>query len=252
MIDTHTHFLPGLDDGPATLEESLALIRAAAANGITAMVATPHANHQYEFDAGRTAAALAEVRAASDAGVALYSGCEVHLSAQNIERVLRDPRPYAMNQAGYLLVEFSDFAIPPAASDIFTRLMDAGVRPVIAHPERNALLRADTARLRAWVAQGAVLQITASSLFERFGKAARASSIELLRLGLVQLVSSDAHDTVHRPPELAEAREFVNRRFGDEMAEELFVRNPAAVVAGDHIGPPPAPRPRRRWLPFWS
>ena len=66
----------------------------------------------------------------------------------------------------------------------------------------------------------------------------------------IQLVSSDAHDTVHRPPELAQAREFVSRRFGEAMAADLFLHHPAALVAGDYIGPP-RPAPRRRWLPFW-
>src|SRR5271157_4328314 len=107
MVDIHSHILPGLDDGSRNLEESVAMVRMAAESGTTGIVATPHANMQYPFDPLAVRNKAAELAAAVP-GVSIFTGCDFHLSFDNIEDALRNPRKYTINRTQYLLVEFPE------------------------------------------------------------------------------------------------------------------------------------------------
>ncbi|HWC98798.1 MAG TPA: CpsB/CapC family capsule biosynthesis tyrosine phosphatase [Candidatus Sulfopaludibacter sp.] len=243
MIDLHSHVLPDLDDGPRTVEESLEMLRLAAAGGTTDLAATAHANHQYAFDPCAVEARLAELRAAAGPLPRLHYGCELHLTAENIAAVFHSPAAYSIAHSAYLLIELPDVQIPPHTEEIFRRLTAEGLRPILAHPERHSLLQTRCRELETWIGLGCVVQITAQSLLGRFGKSARASASELLRRRLVHLVASDAHDVRHRPPLLDEARRHVEEHFGAPAAELLFQQNPAAILAGD----PVSTLAKRRW-----
>ena len=149
-------------------------------------------------------------------------------------RISRTPcaRPgrYSINHRGYLLVEFSDFLIPKTTDETFARMMKAGLRPIVTHPERNQLLQYRLPELEAWVAQGVHMQVTAQSLMGRFGKTATACAHELMGRGLVHFLASDAHDTRWRTTALDEARQYVDRRFGPEAGLRLFEENPRAAL----------------------
>lgn len=250
MIDIHSHVLYGLDDGAKTLDDSLAMIRMAAANGTTDLVATPHANLHYKFDPAKIRERLNQI---SGQGVRVYSGCDFHLSYENIQDAIENPAKYTINQKCYLLVEFSDMIIFKNTPDIFARLQDAGMIPVITHPERNGLLRQRIDEMAAWVENGARVQITAQSLLDRFGRRAREFSETLIDRGLAHFVASDAHDCEHRPPRLDEASAWLEKRYGGETAEQLCVTNPRAAIegapvavseAGDH-------RTGKKWYQIW-
>jgi protein-tyrosine phosphatase len=250
MVDIHSHILPGLDDGPATLEESVAMVRMAAESGTTDIVATPHANLEYSFEPELVDRKIAELTEASGAAPRIHRGCDFHLYYENIQRALSDPARYAINGKGYLLVEFSDLLIFPAAGEVFGRMRESGLTPVITHPERNALLARDLEQIRQWVDAGCRVQVTAQSLSGRFGRRVRAAAEEMLRCGLVHFVASDAHDARHRPPVLAEAYRHVAARYGDEHAQALFETNPRAALGGEEVKarlPEPKARPVRWW-----
>ena len=199
MIDIHSHILPGLDDGSKSLEESVAMLRQAAAAGTTDIVASPHANQDYAFDPLVVAQKIGELQAAAGETPRIHYGCDFHLTLENIEDALRSPGNYSINHRGYLLVEFSDFLIPKTTGQIFARMMQAGLRPIVTHPERNQLLQRRLPELEAWVAQGAHLQVTAQSLLGRFGKTAKKCAHELMGRGLVHFLASDAqeHQVAH-------------------------------------------------------
>ena len=131
-------------------------------------------------------------------------------------------------------------------------MMEAGITPVITHPERNGLLMADSERLVRWIHAGCLLQVTAQSFLGRFGKLARNGACELMSRNMVHFVASDAHDPVNRPPDLTAAYEFVAKRYGEEAAGKLFVSNPSATLTGAHldIELPEPPAPRRKWFFF--
>ena len=254
MVDIHSHVLYGLDDGAETLDESLDMLRMAAASGTTDIVATPHADLQFPFRPDLIAERLAELRPAVEGLIRIHSGCDFHLQFDNIQDALKNPAKYTINGLGYLMVEFSDLVIFNNTEDIFERMRAAGIAPVVTHPERNPLLQQKISRLERWVASGILLQVTAQSLLGHFGNTVRRCSEELMERGIVHFIASDAHDTENRPPRLDEAWEYVCRKFGEARAQRLLCVNPAAVLTGDPLPPPDeaAPQPKRKWYQFWS
>jgi protein-tyrosine phosphatase len=251
MIDIHSHVLWGVDDGVRTLEESVAILRDAAAAGTTAIVATPHANDEFKFDPDLIGSRIAELRGRPERLPRIYSGCDFHLSASNIEDALRNPAKYTINGKRYLLVEFPDMFISPATEQILALLAGRGMTPVITHPERNPALRRDIARLRGWAERGYLLQVTALSLLDRFGNSARESAWELVESGAAHVVASDAHHPEDRHARLDDAYRAVAARAGEERAEMLCVVNPGAVVEGYEVMPSsPLERPRK-WYQLW-
>lgn len=260
MIDIHCHLLPGLDDGPETLEQSLAMAEAAIADGTTHVVATPHASHRYVFDYPRVRALRDELAAALGDRLHVATGCDFHMSFENLQAVREQPEPFTINQKNYLLVEFADFSIPASLDDALHQLQLAGLNPVITHPERNGLLVANPQRLEQWVSRGCYVQVTAGSLLGRFGPAAQRAAEEWLDHGLVHFVASDAHNTSSRPPRLSEAHDFVAQSRGEDVARALFRENPLAAIEGRPLPWTPEPaelagagrasRPRKRFLFF--
>ena len=243
----------GLDDGARTLDDSLAMVRMAAEHGTTDLVATPHANLNFKFDPRQIAERISQLREAAAGALRLYTGCDFHLSFDNIQDSIEHPRKYTINQQRYLLVEFSELLIFKNTEDIFARLRDAGMTPIVTHPERNGLLRQRIENIAKWVDQGARMQLTAQSLTGGFGRRAQEFSRELLDRRLVHVVASDGHDCEHRPPVMDEARAWLRKKYSDALAETLCVTNPGAALSGDDMYLPNADSqsPVRKWYEFW-
>jgi len=253
LIDIHSHVLFGLDDGAETLEESIAMIRMAAEHGTTALVATPHASPTYRFQPQLVAERLAQLTEAAGGALALYSGCDFHLSFENIQDALDNPRKYTINQNKYLLVEFSDLLIFRNTPEIFARLAEADMTPIITHPERNALLRQRADQIELWVASGAAVQLTAQSLTGEFGRGAQDFSRQLLDRGLAHFIASDGHDCERRPPRMDRARTWIEEHYGKSVSEILCEVNPGATLTGDPLEvviTEVTPR-TRKWYKFW-
>jgi protein-tyrosine phosphatase len=253
LIDLHSHVLYGLDDGARTLEDSLAMVRMAAAHGTTDLVATPHADLTYKYDPERIARALAEVEAGSEGVLRLHTGCDFHLSYDNLQDAVAHPRKYTIAQKNHLLVEFSDLLIFRNTPEIFGRLLDAGMIPVITHPERNGLLRQRMEEIAKWVEEGARVQVTAQSLTGGFGRRAREFSISLLDRELVHVIASDGHDCEYRPPVMDAAYSWLVERYGGDLAESLCVGNPGAALRGEQMSLPKRNEssPARKWYQVW-
>lgn len=239
MIDIHHHLLFGLDDGAKDIETSVAMAEMAAADGITHVVCTPHANSRYHFDPEASRERLEQLRARIGGSVTLGLGCELHLSFDNIEAVLKAPLQYAINQKRYLLVEFPDFSIPERMSEMFYEFLVAGVCPILAHPERNAVILQQPARLDKWMEEGCLTQITASSLTGRFGRESQRFAQKLLDKNKVHFLATDAHNLDSRPPRMAEAFRFVAQHYSEETARRLCVDNPRAAFFGEAISAQP-------------
>ena len=211
------------------------MVRMAAEHGTTDLVATPHANPNYRFDAQTIEERLAEVAQASGNVLRLHSGCDFHLSFDNIQDAIANPRKYTINHHRYLMVEFSDLLIFHNTGEIFLRLEEAGMTPVITHPERNSLLRQRVDQIAKWVEAGACVQVTGQSLLGEFGRRAAEFSRTLLDRKLVHFLASDAHDCEHRPPRLDLAYQWVKDHYGEEWAETLCVANPKATLTGESL-----------------
>jgi protein-tyrosine phosphatase len=235
VIDIHCHILPELDDGAKSWDVALAMCRLAIQDGIEHIVATPHANENYLYSRDRVRAAISELDSKLDGRLAFSIGCDFHLSYKNIEDAIAQPRRYTIGAGQYLLVELSDYAIPPHIDESFFRLQMAGMIPVITHPERNPILQRNPERVLEWVQAGCLVQVTASALEKFWGGAALNLALCLLECGAVHVLATDAHDHTHRKPILSKARDIVLSRFGTEVARALTDNNPRAIVAGQPL-----------------
>jgi len=232
MIDIHCHILPGLDDGAETFEIACAMAEMAVVDGITHIIATPHACDAYEFVPDLVRARQSELQALYKDRLKIATGCDFHLSFENLRDIGRDPTRYTLNQRDYLLVEFADFSIPPSLDQALHDLQLQGLHPVITHPERNPLIRTQPDRLFRWLRQGCYVQVTGQSLLGKFGRAAQEVAEEWLDAGAVHFLASDAHNTTTRPPRLRETFEHVAKTRGKEIARALMIDNPLAVFEG--------------------
>ncbi|MDP9146170.1 MAG: exopolysaccharide biosynthesis protein [Acidobacteriota bacterium] len=232
MVDLHCHILPGLDDGPPDIDESLEMAAAAIAEGITHVVATPHSNSRYFFDYPKIRALCRELQDKVGDQLKLATGCDFHLNPENLEALRSHAPRFCVNQKNYLLVEFNEIAIPPVMDQTLHEMQIAGVRPIITHPERNRILRVKPERLTKWAQLGCYGQITAGSLTGRFGESAQQSARQWIGAGLVHFVCSDAHNTSSRPLQLRPAYDLVAKEFGAEKARALFTDNPMAAFDG--------------------
>lgn len=228
------------------------MLRMAAEAGTTDIVATPHADLEYTFQPDLIRSRVEELTILSGGAPRIHEGCDFHLTYDNIQDAIANPGKYTIGHKAYLLVEFSDMLIFQNMSEIFEHMRDAGIVPVITHPERNHLLQQRLAHLEGWVREGCLLQVTGGSLLGNFGKTAKHFSIELLKRDLVHFIASDAHDTKHRTPVLTGAHQWMCRHFGNPRAQRLFVDNPRAAIEGVPLPSHSAPENgARKWYQFW-
>jgi len=256
MIDIHCHPLPGVDDGAEDLEVAVSMCNAAAKDGVTHLVATPHSNYLYSFDPDRNRQLLAQLQEAVGPAPQLFLGCDFHLSYENIQECIKRASDFSINHGAYLLVELPNQFIPEQLNRVYYDIQVAGLKPIITHPERNPLLQRKPELLRHWVSIGCLVQVTAQSHTGGFGSQAQGYSERLLDEGMVHFFASDAHNTDTRPPLLSPCCQKVAKEKGEAIAELLLTKNPEAVVNDRPLPPQPdwhelPPVKKKRWrLPF--
>jgi protein-tyrosine phosphatase len=249
MIDLHCHVLFGIDDGPDSIEGSLALARAAADAGTSTLVATPHVNSRYPNDAGTIAAVVQEL-----AGRLGGEGIEIGLLAGAEIAVTRvvEIEPSELHRLGlgggpWLLIEPPFTAVATGIDSIVRDLLRREHRVLLAHPERSPAFRRDPGMLESLVGDGVLTSLTAGSLVGRFGSEVRRFALALLEADMVHNVASDAHDHAGRRPSIADELDAAG---AGPLREWLTEEVPGAILAGGEIPRRPdlalaGPRPRR-------
>lgn len=236
MIDLHNHLLPGIDDGAPDLETALQLARVAVADGITHLVCTPHI-HPGRYDNDRSSIAQAHRRFSdglAQAGIDLKVSwaAEVRFGMELMVSLAEGAIPLLgqWQDRKVLLLEFPHGEVPFGAERLTAWLLARNIVPMIAHPERNKSLMRSPKKLKPFLDQGCLLQVTAGSVTGHFGPQAQELAHDLLEQGLVTILASDAHNLQHRPPRLSEGMEHVARIVGDSQAERLFKDTPWQIA----------------------
>jgi protein-tyrosine phosphatase len=246
FIDIHCHLLPGIDDGPKDWKASLAMAQTATDAGIQTIVATPHQLGRYEKNtAERIVTLTTDVqRRIHDAGLPLkvLPGADVRIQEDLPElveqgRILTLGNPKSENRNSFLLMELPHEQALPLGRLLY-RLQSQGITAILSHPERNKHLQENPEILRPWVQQGCLIQVTTGSITGDFGREAVRVSRWLFRENLVHLVATDAHNVTDRPPAWRSAFARICQWEGRQRANEVFKRNPAAVVAGRPVEAP--------------
>jgi protein-tyrosine phosphatase len=253
VIDLHTHILPGIDDGPQTIEDSVELARAAVVVGMRVLVATPHVSWTYPNDADTIAELVDRLNArlhAEGIELEIVAGAEIAMT-RLVDMRTEELSRLSLGSGPFLLVE-PPFAPAVTGFDVLVfDLQRRGHRVLIAHPERCPAFHREPDMLREFVNEGILTSITAGSLVGRFGGEVRRFALTLAREGMIHNVTSDTHDTAKRPPGVAaELRQAGLEPIEDWLTEEV----PAAILSGTEIPPRPdvelpgiEPNPRTWW-----
>jgi protein-tyrosine phosphatase len=254
VIDLHTHILPGVDDGVKTEDDAVAFARAAVADGIRTMVATPHCKEGF-FYIERAAVLEATDRLRSrlqreGVPLELLPGAEVHLTHDLPARVADGRAPTLADNGRTLLLELSTSQYPVDLENLVFQLKLAGIVTLFAHPERIRYFQDDVRRYAAVVRLGAYGQVTTGSVLGQFGEETEEFSEEIVRKGLVHVLASDSHNLRGRPPLLAEALGRITEWVGTSRARAMVEEIPGALLEGrePEIELPPEPPPRRSLL----
>ena len=253
MIDLHCHILPGVDDGPAHMDESLAMARQAAADGIKTLVAAPHTlNEVFHNPRQRVQEAVARLQnalAEHSIDIEICMGSEVHICTGLAKKVLSGEVATINDTGRYVLVEFPLHVIPPGSDEELFQMKLNHITPILVHPERNPIFQNHPDRLQYFVDMGCLVQITAMSITGLLGEDAMDCAHMLLEQRQVHVIASDAHSFDNRPPILSPAVDVAARSLGSrEEAEAMVIHRPRAILEGKPIKAlNPKPIPKKKW-----
>lgn len=235
-VDMHCHCLPGIDDGPATLEDALALSRLLIADGIRTVVATPHQLGRYgrANTAKRIGECLTTFRqclAEHQIPLKILPGAEVRIDENILSAVDSGELLTLAGSSTHLLLELPKHTfIDP--TPIIHQLAARGQQVIVAHPERQHGVMERPEIAGRWLKSGAVLQVTAGSLLGDFGEESERAGWTLISNGWVELIASDAHSARTRPPRMTAAMQAITNRLGHSVARRICLDNPANVARG--------------------
>lgn len=252
MLDFHSHIIPAVDDGSASLEESLIALQRMWAQGITRVLTTPHFRASVVKDAVEFELQMAPIDASWELLVQAVREKLPQLRLdRGVELALDDPSPVAtdgrLRLAGtrFVLVEFPNFRIPPNSIRPLAHLRASGVTPIVAHPERYDDIDAHFETFREWRKAGAFLQLNAGSVVGAYGAAIERNAWRCLKAGSVDYLSSDYHARGNCA--VAEAREKLAARGATSQMRTLSDNGDRLVDGLDPMPVVPFARPESRW-----
>ena len=240
FVDTHCHLLPGVDDGAADWDESLAMARLAVADGITTIVVTPHQLGSHRHLDGRTIRArtahLQEVLRREGVPLDVLPGAEVRIEPDMIGRIRTGEVLTLADRGRYVLLEMPHEVCLPL--DRLTANLDrAGLIGIVAHVERNQGILGRPRAAESLLNAGCLLQVTAGSIVGTFGPEVQKVAEWLIAQGMVHFVATDAHSAKSRRPLMRRSFHRVAELVGYRAACGMCCHNPAAVVADTTIPP---------------
>jgi protein-tyrosine phosphatase len=237
MIDFHTHILPGIDDGSKDVEMSLEMIKLSENEGVKQICLTPHfIVGEYEISKELYEKKLIELKNQySSQSIDFLSGLEVYINPE-IAQYYRDKKIWGYNNSRYLLVELPMQQFPIYTEKVFYQLRLEGAIPVIAHPERNLSIIKDRGLLENLIEQGTIVQMNSGSLTGSYGSTVKNFAEELVKMNMVHIIGSDAHNDTKRAPFLQSGYNILKA-----MNKELYywiIENQIKIVKNEEINIP--------------
>lgn len=232
MIDVHHHCLPDVDDGPKEWDEAVAMCRAALAEGIDTIIATPHVlrGRWRTYSIAELQSRIAELRKRVGEAPRLLLGSEYFFSHDAVELLAEGTSIVPLAGSRYVLIELAANSVPPMFEQPLYRMQLDGWTPIIAHPERNLVFQHHPELLASYIGHGAKTQLTLSSLTGEFGPEAKRAAHDFVRRRCVHFVATDAHNTGKRAPRVTAASAVLHELAGAEVAEALMTGNPRCVI----------------------
>jgi len=242
VIDLHSHLLPAVDDGSRTVAQSVGVLRRMAELGITDICLTPHlrANETIDAPPARHNEAFAALRAEAPSLPRLHRGAEVMLD-RPLPLEPDRMRRITLGGSPYILVEFPRLVAADSVTNALTRVRDAGLIPVLAHPERYGCCSVEAVAF--WRTLGTRMQVDATTLQSPQARGQRAR--QLVAAGLADILAGDNHGDERT---IAAGADFLRALDGDAQAELLTVANPGAILRGDALTDVPPLVIRRTWM----
>lgn len=234
-FDMHCHILFGVDDGPESLEDAMAMLRLEYDGGVRTVYLTPHYRRNmfecppelrvehFEQLKARAAQQLPELE--------LRLGCEVHVHMDLVQQI-RDGSCFTMGDTDFVLLEFPMSAGRKYMIEHCRALMSRGYSPIIAHAERYSAIRKDPGLLQALVNMGAYIQMNAGSITGEEGLAWKWFCKKAMRQGLLHFIGSDAHNLKEFKPNLEKCARYLERTMGADYRDQIMIRNPREILEG--------------------
>jgi protein-tyrosine phosphatase len=242
VIDLHSHLLPAVDDGSRSVEQSVRVLTKMAVRGITDVCLTPHLPSG-RAEAGPPSAHLRAFEALqleAPAMPRLHRGAEIMLD-RPVTRPVAIARNVTLAGTRYMLVEFPRLVVHDTVTNALTQIVELGLLPVLAHPERYSCCSVDA--VRQWRALGARMQVDATTLLTAQARGQRAR--QLVAEGLADILAGDNHGDDRT---VATGADFLEAQDGSEQAELLVMRNPAAILKDAATFSVPPLRIRQSWM----
>lgn len=238
MFDMHIHIIPDIDDGSKDIETSKTMLKIAAENGTTHIVATPHVIEGDWLPSWELiTTGCEELRQwARELGLNLeiYPGGEIAMNMDILE-IIKGPGPYCINGGRYLLVELPAAEVPDFADDFFFSLQARGITPIIAHPERHPVIARNPQRLADWINKGILTQLNCTSLIGKMGERTMKTAELLVANNMIYFLGSDAHGIRNRNPSLTQGIIKLKALVGEEKTKQITCGNPQTILANRDI-----------------
>lgn len=241
-IDIHSHFLPGLDDGPEDYEQCIATAEQYVKIGVHCVIATPHFIHGTRWAASpdRIAAGIRETEKrirARGIPLRILPGMEIFMS-DFLCRHFSPPDFLSLADTGAYLIEFTmhpSLSLPDEKKiyQLFSRQEEKHF--IIAHPERCAVFADNIDMLKGLVASGMLTQVNIGSILGLSGRKAQNAAMEFLRAGLVHFLATDSHGRADRMPPTPSQMAELCRIIGDEAVTTAFRDNPLSMLRGERV-----------------
>ncbi len=234
MIDIHTHLLFGVDDGPETIEESVAMLKSAKAQGIDTMILTPHYRHgMFAYPHKAIAENFTSLcKYAAELGMNLHLGTEHHVNSMMIEYI-ESGKCRTLAGTRYVLAEYKHDTEFSYIKNSVQDLLRYGYIPIVAHVERYMCMHESLSNVELLRDLGAMIQVNADAVLGLDGGRIKRFVKKLLKQQYVDFVASDSHGLKQRANNMGKCAEYLYKKYHENYVDDILEGNARTLLHSD-------------------